>query len=63
MNFEELLAAYNCKAVSILFKFAHPFLLLYLLCYPYRQVFMFFFSDVLSGLFYVLLSLVMVPTV
>ena len=49
MNFDELLAAYSCKAVSIFFKFAHPFLLLYLLCYPYRQVFM--FSDALSGLF------------
>ena len=42
INFEELLAAYNCKAVSVLFKFAHPFLLLYLLCYPYRQFFVFF---------------------
>ena len=61
MNFEELLAAYSWKAVSIFFKFAHPFLLLYLLCYPYSQVFM--FSDVLSRLFYVSLSLVMVPTV
>ena len=56
-----MLAAYSCKAVSIFFKFAHPFLLLYLLCYRYRQVFM--FSDVLSGLFYVLLRFVMVPTV
>ena len=63
MNFDELLAVNNCKVVSIFFKFAHPFLLLYFLCYPYRQFFMFFFSDVLSGLFYVLLSLVMVPTV
>ena len=63
MNFDELLAVNNCKVVSIFFKFAHPFLLLYFLCYPYRQLFMFFFSDVLSGLFYVLLSLVMVPTV
>ena len=61
MNFDELLAAYNCKAVSIVFKCAHPFLLLYLLCYRYRQIFM--FSDVLSGLFYVLLHLVMVATV
>ena len=61
MNFDEMLAAYSCKAVSFFFKFAHPFLLLYLLCYRYRQVFM--FSDVLSGLFYVLLRFVMVPTV
>ena len=49
MNFDELLAAYNCKAVSIVFKCAHPFLLLYLLCYRYRQIFM--FSDVFSGYF------------
>ena len=61
MNFDEMLAAYSCKAVSIFFKFVHPFLLLYLLCYRYRQVFMSF--DVLSGLFYVLLRFVMVPTV
>ena len=61
MNFDEMLAAYSCKAVSIFFKFAHPFLLLYLLCYRYRQVFM--FSVFLSGLFYVLLRFVMVPTV
>ena len=42
MNFDELLAAYSCKAVSVLFKFAHLFLLLYLLCYPYWQFFMSF---------------------
>ena len=53
MNFDELLAAYSCKAVSIFFKFAHPFLLLYLMCNRYRQVFM--FSDVLSGLIYFML--------
>ena len=43
INFDELLAVNNCKVVSIFFKFAHPFLLLYFLCYPYRQFFMFFF--------------------
>ena len=44
INFDELLAVNNCKVVSIFFKFAHPCLLLYFLCYPYRQFFMFFFQ-------------------